>query len=201
MDKYRLVPNANMDFHYDSPYYDDITNDAGASGLRTAEEGGLAFHEQSGLFPPDVNLLQVGPDVLSYGPAVPAEAPNGKKKAARKSPKGKAAYGVQKKGKKNGKAAAGSAEHPGAAAAMSAEGRAAEDYEVKRMKRLLRNRVSAQLARERKKQYVLGLEKKAKESDQTIEELEGKIRDLTEENAELKRLVYTLRSQGPGDGM
>jgi len=55
------------------------------------------------------------------------------------------------------------------------------------MKRLLRNRVSAQLARERKKQYVLGLEKKSKESDRKIKELQDKVKALASENEALRR--------------
>ena len=72
-----------------------------------------------------------------------------------------------------------------------------DEHEVKRMKRLLRNRVSAQLARERKKKYVLGLEKKAKESDKKIKDLQDAVRKLTEENESLKAklLKYGVKQE------
>merc|ERR1712087_1073494 len=97
-----------------------------------------------------------------------------------------------KKIKKNGKATSKkqSQQETNGDKGVAAKDDATEQLEVKRMKRLLRNRVSAQLARERKKQYVLGLEKSVKESDKKIKELHDTIQRLMKENEALKhRLV------------
>lgn len=94
-----------------------------------------------------------------------------------------------KKIKKNGKAPAGKQKQQAKSGDERAAGKddGTDQLEVKRMKRLLRNRVSAQLARERKKQYVLGLEKKSKESDRKIKELQDKVKALASENEALRR--------------
>ncbi|XP_051129401.1 transcription factor HY5 [Andrographis paniculata] len=60
-------------------------------------------------------------------------------------------------------------------------GRSPADKENKRLKRLLRNRVSAQQARERKKAYLI--------------DLEAKVRDLETKNAELDERVSTLQNE------
>lgn len=94
-----------------------------------------------------------------------------------------------KKIKKNGKAHVRKQKQPATFGDERAVGKedGTDQVEVKRMKRLLRNRVSAQLARERKKQYVLGLEKKSKESDRKIKELQDKVKALASENEALRR--------------
>ncbi|GJN05664.1 hypothetical protein PR202_ga23314 [Eleusine coracana subsp. coracana] len=66
-------------------------------------------------------------------------------------------------------------------AAGKKRGRAAGDKEQNRLKRLLRNRVSAQQARERKKAYLT--------------ELEAKAKDLEHRNAELEQRVSTLQNE------
>ncbi|CAM6092900.1 unnamed protein product [Calypogeia fissa] len=70
-------------------------------------------------------------------------------------------------------------------------GGASADKEHKRLKRLLRNRVSAQQARERKKAYLSDLEVKAKEQTRRIEELEEKVNTLSNENSMLRQLLQT----------
>ncbi|KAI9106510.1 hypothetical protein K1719_022038 [Acacia pycnantha] len=60
-------------------------------------------------------------------------------------------------------------------------GRNAADKETKRLKRLLTNRVSAQQARERKKAY--------------LNDLETGVKDLEEENMELKERLSTLQNE------
>lgn len=55
--------------------------------------------------------------------------------------------------------------------------------------RLLRNRVSAQQARERKKVYVNDLESRAKELQEINTKLEEKISTLTNENTMLRKVL------------
>ncbi|CAA3027743.1 transcription factor HY5-like isoform X1 [Olea europaea var. sylvestris] len=55
------------------------------------------------------------------------------------------------------------------------------ERENRRLKRLLRNRVSAQQARERKKAYLI--------------DLEGRVKDLENKNAELEERVSTLQNE------
>ena len=52
--------------------------------------------------------------------------------------------------------------------------------------RLLRNRVSAQQARERKKSYVQNLEQKARDQEQSLTEMEQRIIKLERENVMLR---------------
>ena len=63
------------------------------------------------------------------------------------------------------------------------------------MKRLLRNRLSAQQARERKKHYVSGLEKKAEEYANLIAELQERNEKLVKENDDLHLKVLSLSSR------
>jgi transcription factor HY5 len=67
-------------------------------------------------------------------------------------------------------------------------GRAAGDKEQNRLKRLLRNRVSAQQARERKKAYMTELEVKAKDLELRNAELEQKVSTLQNENNTLRQV-------------
>ncbi|KAH7416437.1 hypothetical protein KP509_14G091500 [Ceratopteris richardii] len=63
------------------------------------------------------------------------------------------------------------------------------DKEQNRMKRLLRNRVSAQQARERKKAYLSDLEARIKEIEQKNAELEEKVSILQQENVMLRKII------------
>ena len=58
--------------------------------------------------------------------------------------------------------------------------------ESKRLVRLQRNRASAQLSRERKKQYMGELEKQLKQLAQVNASLEFQLSSLSQENAQLK---------------
>ncbi|KAK0606600.1 hypothetical protein LWI29_001341 [Acer saccharum] len=69
------------------------------------------------------------------------------------------------------------------------KGRNPIDKEYRRIKRLLRNRVSAQQARERKKVYVNELESRAKELQDLNSKLEETISTLTNENTMLRKIV------------
>ncbi|KDP28025.1 hypothetical protein JCGZ_19105 [Jatropha curcas] len=75
-------------------------------------------------------------------------------------------------------------------------GRNPVDKEYRRLKRLLRNRVSAQQARERKKVYVNELESRAKELQDKNSKLEEKISTLINENAMLRKVLMNTRPKG-----
>ncbi|KAG0455308.1 hypothetical protein HPP92_024273 [Vanilla planifolia] len=68
-------------------------------------------------------------------------------------------------------------------------GRSPADKEHKRLKRLLRNRVSAQQARERKKAYLSDLEAKVKELERKNMELEENLSTLQNENQMLRQIL------------
>lgn len=72
-------------------------------------------------------------------------------------------------------------------------GRNPVDKEYRRLKRLLRNRVSAQQARERKKVYVNDLESKAKELEDANFNLEEKISTIINENTMLRKVLMNTR--------
>lgn len=64
-----------------------------------------------------------------------------------------------------------------------------DEKERKRLKRLLRNRVSAQQARERKKAYMSTLESQFKETEQRVLALEQQVNKLERENNMLRQVV------------
>ncbi|TKY66118.1 Transcription factor HY5 [Spatholobus suberectus] len=72
-------------------------------------------------------------------------------------------------------------------------GRNPVDKEYRRIKRLLRNRVSAQQARERKKVYVNDLESRAKELEDKNIKLEERISTLINENTMLRKVLMNTR--------
>ncbi|KAF8387587.1 hypothetical protein HHK36_026240 [Tetracentron sinense] len=81
----------------------------------------------------------------------------------------------------------------GGASGKRRRGRNPADREYRRLKRLLRNRVSAQQARERKKVYVNDLELKAKELQDKNSKLEEKISTLSNENTMLRKVLMNTR--------
>ncbi|XP_047323100.1 transcription factor HY5-like [Impatiens glandulifera] len=68
-------------------------------------------------------------------------------------------------------------------------GRSPAEKENKRLKRLLRNRVSAQQARERKKAYVTELEGRVKELEKKNSEVEERLSTLQNENQMLRQIL------------
>ncbi|KAL7112291.1 hypothetical protein ACP275_05G143500 [Erythranthe tilingii] len=68
-------------------------------------------------------------------------------------------------------------------------GRSPADKENKRLKRLLRNRVSAQQARERKKAYLTDLEVRVKELETSNAELEERLSTMQNENQMLRQIL------------
>uniref|UniRef100_A0A7C8ZTU8 BZIP domain-containing protein n=2 Tax=Opuntia streptacantha TaxID=393608 RepID=A0A7C8ZTU8_OPUST len=72
-------------------------------------------------------------------------------------------------------------------------GRNPIDKEYRRLKRLLRNRVSAQQARERKKVYVNELEARATELQEKNLKLEERISTLINENNMLRKVLMNTR--------
>jgi transcription factor HY5 len=75
-----------------------------------------------------------------------------------------------------------------------------DEKEAKRLKRLLRNRVSAQQARERKKSYVSNLETKAKEMETQLEQKEQRIKTLERENVMLRQVIKNMQGTGASNG-
>ncbi|KAH7657181.1 Basic-leucine zipper domain-containing protein [Dioscorea alata] len=74
-------------------------------------------------------------------------------------------------------------------------GRSPADKEHKRLKRLLRNRVSAQQARERKKAYMNDLEAKVKDLETKNSELEERLSTLQNENQMLRQILKNTTCQ------
>ncbi|KAL5208808.1 hypothetical protein ABZP36_033243 [Zizania latifolia] len=87
-----------------------------------------------------------------------------------------------------------------AQASARRRGRSPADKEHKRLKRLLRNRVSAQQARERKKAYLSDLEVKVKDLEKKNSELEERFSTLQNENQMLRQILKntTVSRRGPG---
>ncbi|CAA7023211.1 unnamed protein product [Microthlaspi erraticum] len=80
-------------------------------------------------------------------------------------------------------------------------GRSSADKENKRLKRLLRNRVSAQQARERKKAYLSDLEMKVKDLENKNSELEERLSTLQNENQMLRHILKnTTANKRGGNG-
>ncbi|KAI4971834.1 transcription factor HY5 [Hordeum vulgare subsp. vulgare] len=89
-----------------------------------------------------------------------------------------------------------------AQASSHRRGRSPADKEHRRLKRLLRNRVSAQQARERKKAYMGELEVKVKDLETRNSELEERLSTLQNENQMLRQILKntTGNKRGPGSG-
>jgi hypothetical protein len=71
-----------------------------------------------------------------------------------------------------------------------------KDKDVKRQRRLIKNRESAQASRERKKVYVQGLEKRVDDLAQTNNALSSKVLTLEEENNLLREKLLALDRDG-----
>ncbi|GLC33470.1 hypothetical protein PLESTF_000444300 [Pleodorina starrii] len=78
-------------------------------------------------------------------------------------------------------------------ARLAGGGAGASDKDARRLKRLLRNRVSAQQARERKKQYVSSLEDQIREQQAHIGLLEKRLEDVESQNEALRNIIMTMR--------
>ncbi|XP_066376659.1 transcription factor HY5-like [Miscanthus floridulus] len=76
-----------------------------------------------------------------------------------------------------------------AASAARRRGRSPADKEHRRLKRLLRNRVSAQQARERKKAHLSELEVRVKDLEKRNSELEERLSTLQNENQMLRQIL------------
>lgn len=73
-----------------------------------------------------------------------------------------------------------------------------DEKESKRLKRLLRNRISAQQARERKKSYVSSLEERVKELEDRCATLEQRTNTLERENQMLRRVIMNMKTSNAG---
>ncbi|CAL9090537.1 unnamed protein product [Musa acuminata var. zebrina] len=80
-------------------------------------------------------------------------------------------------------------------------GRSVADKEHKRVKRLLRNRVSAQQARERKKAYLTDLEAKVKDLEARNSQLEERMSTLQNENNMLRQILKNTTVSRRGSGI
>ncbi|KAL8063092.1 hypothetical protein ABFX02_01G005600 [Erythranthe guttata] len=98
------------------------------------------------------------------------------------------AAGPTVSGSRNGGSAAGPVQ-PSGGASRRRSGRSPAEKENKRLKRLLRNRVSAQQARERKKAYMIDLEARVKELETKNSELEERLSTLQNENQMLRQIL------------
>ncbi|XP_060208820.1 transcription factor HY5 isoform X1 [Lycium barbarum] len=90
---------------------------------------------------------------------------------------------------RDGTSTAGQPQPSSAAGTQRKRGRSPADKENKRLKRLLRNRVSAQQARERKKAYLIDLEARVKELETKNAELEERLSTLQNENQMLRHIL------------
>ncbi|CAN8299245.1 unnamed protein product [Cochlearia groenlandica] len=79
-------------------------------------------------------------------------------------------------------------------------GRSPAEKETKRLKRLLRNRVSAQQARERKKAYLGDLENRVKDLENKNSELEERLSTLQNENQMLRQILKNTTGNKRGGG-
>lgn len=79
------------------------------------------------------------------------------------------------------------------------------ESEAKKLKRLLRNRLSAQQARERKKKYVGQLEHRIQQQLSMIRALEVELQSVKQQNTVLRRLIINTQphqpAQEPSDGV
>lgn len=102
--------------------------------------------------------------------------------------------------------AAGTSSEPAQSAATAGQatsrrrGRSPADKEHRRLKRLLRNRVSAQQARERKKAYMGELETKVKDLENRNSELEERLSTLQNENQMLRQILKNTTGNRRGSG-
>lgn len=79
---------------------------------------------------------------------------------------------------------------------MAAGGGDANSANARKLRRLLRNRMSAQQARERKKVYVVNLEEQVKNQQKQISEMENKLRHYEMHNSTLRRIIQSMRGEG-----
>nr|XP_029121233.1 transcription factor HY5 isoform X1 [Elaeis guineensis] len=100
--------------------------------------------------------------------------------------------GPSTSGRETGSGAGSDRAKSSAPAGRRKRGRSPVDKEHKRLKRLLRNRVSAQQARERKKAYLNDLEAKVKDLEKKNSEMEERLSTLQNENRMLRQ-VCALR--------
>lgn len=73
-----------------------------------------------------------------------------------------------------------------------------DEKELKKQRRLIRNRLSAQLHRERKRKLIESLEEQLRERDAEIADLRARERQLTLENAALRRALGGAAADGVG---
>ncbi|KAG5094354.1 hypothetical protein JHK84_049942 [Glycine max] len=93
---------------------------------------------------------------------------------------------------------AGTERAQGTGDSQKKRGRSPADKESKRLKRLLRNRVSAQQARERKKAYLIDLETRVKDLEKKNSELKERLSTLQNENQMLRQILKNTTASRRG---
>ncbi|XP_014490287.1 cellulose synthase A catalytic subunit 1 [UDP-forming] [Vigna radiata var. radiata] len=93
---------------------------------------------------------------------------------------------------------AGAERAQGTGEGQKKRGRSPADKESKRLKRLLRNRVSAQQARERKKAYLIDLETRVKDLEKKNSELKERLSTLQNENQMLRQILKNTTASRRG---
>jgi len=215
MDRDRIVPRSEQfleqyNVNYQSPYMDNWDQEL---GLHLKNSNNNANQVEKSLFPannpyePIFNFAPQQPLVSEadkhFGAMFDMTGDSNWKEPAyleqQTSKPGKSPSPRVAKSQKGKKLTAKHAASNGNAKSKGKQGSKVDTKDEQRMRRLLRNRVSAQLARERKKHYVQGLEKKSKESDKKIKELNDTNKRLMKENEKLKEeLQIALRSGRTG---
>lgn len=134
-----------------------------------------------------------------------AAAPNWTLKRKQASPGGATSDGAKCRRSGDGElspSASASASASRAAAEDSDErGACGEEEDKRRTARLMRNRESAQLSRQRKKRYVEELEEKVKSMHSVINDLNSKISFVVAENATLRQQLSGSGVSGPPPGV
>ncbi|XP_047070218.1 bZIP transcription factor 60-like [Lolium rigidum] len=179
---------ADLPFPDDLPEFPHSVDDAFA--LEDFNLDDLDFDLDLDLFPTDDVQLPSPPPPSSPSSGSPAGGSSSSAGSPAGGSSSSSGAGVEA-GPKNDE----SSESSSRSATAANDGKPA-DGEDKRRARLVRNRESAHLSRQRKKQYVDELEAKLKAMQATIADLSARISCVTAENAALKHQLATTGAAG-----
>ncbi|KAL5224411.1 hypothetical protein ABZP36_011050 [Zizania latifolia] len=129
--------------------------------------------------------------VPEFGLALPGQAPA--------APSTSTGRGIQAGASVAAAGTSSSAAQAVAASSTRRRGRSPAGKEHRQLKRMLRNRVSAQQARERKKAYMSELEVRVKDLERSNSQLEESLSTLQNENQMLRPVLKntTVNKRGP----
>ena len=131
-------------------------------------------------------------------------APNWSLKRKQASPGGAISDGAKCRRSGDGELSPSASASASRAVAEDSDERCAggeEEEDKRRTARLMRNRESAQLSRQRKKRYVEELEEKVKSMHSVINDLNSKISFIAAENATLRQKLGGAGASGPPSGV